>query len=123
MAKKNNAPTRAELQELAATLEPGQRVTVGTRITMTVDGAGRLRFQWRGRIAGRGSRSPGGTCNSYEDAAAERDKFDARKSDSTEKRRERGRKMTIETVFIDEWWPHVREARGQHRPRLRKRLG
>lgn len=110
MARKNNAPSKAELGELAATLEPGQRVTVGTRITMTIDAAGRLRFQWRGRLAGRGSRSPGGTCDSYQEAEAKRDEFDARKSDSTAKRRERGRKMAIEQVFADAWWPHVDEA-------------
>jgi integrase len=112
VAKKNNAPTKAELEVLAARLEPGQRVTVGTRITMTVDGAGRLRFQWRGRLAGRGSRHPGGTCDSYQDAERERDEFDGRKRDSTAKRRERGRKMTIETAFKDEWWPHVETLEG-----------
>jgi hypothetical protein len=92
VAKKNNAPSKAELQETAARLSPGERATVGTGITLTKDSTGRLRFQWRERLGGRGTRWASGTCDSYEEAEDERDDFLARKNDSSAKRLERGRK-------------------------------
>ena len=107
MAKKNNAPNKAELEQLAASLRPGQRVKAGTGIYLTRDGDGRLRFQWRARVGGRRSRNAGRTCDSYEEAQTERGEALARKHDSSSKRRERGRKMTIEQVFDGHWWPHV----------------
>jgi hypothetical protein len=83
VAKRGNAPTKAELEALAAHLRPGQRVTVGTGITLTTDGSGRLRFQWRERLGGRGTRQAGNTCETYADAKTERDSFLERKNDST----------------------------------------
>jgi integrase len=107
MPKAGNAPTKAELTRLAKKLRPGERVTAGTGIYMTVDGSGQLRFQWRARLGGRNTRNGGGTCASFDEAKRERDKFLVRKGDNTEKRRERGRKMVIETLVVEYWWPHA----------------
>jgi integrase len=112
VAKKNNAPSKAELEALAATLEAGKRVKVGTGIYMTKDASGRLRFQWRARLGGRSTRNVGDTCDSYEAAVDARNEFNARKNDSTAKRRERGSKMTIEQAFTDRWWLHVETLEG-----------
>jgi sugar phosphate isomerase/epimerase len=112
VAKRGNAPTKAELEAIADTLEPGKRRQVGTGIYMTVDGSGRLRFQWRARLGGRRTRHAGGTCDSYEEAENARNRFLDRKEDPTEKRRERGRKMPIEALFAEYWWPHVETLEG-----------
>jgi len=112
VAKKNNAPSKAELQETAAPLSPGEPATVGTGITLTKDSTGRLRFQWRERLGGRGTRWATGTSDSYEEADSERDEFLARKNDSSAKRLERGRKMPIEKVVSDYWWKHVMTLEG-----------
>jgi hypothetical protein len=61
-------PTRAELEALAATLAPGQQRAVGGGIYLRVDGAGRMRFQFRLRSAGAQSRNAGGTYDSWEEA-------------------------------------------------------
>lgn len=107
MPKKNNAPTQAELQAIAARLRPGQRETVATGIYMTRDSSGRLRFQWRARVAGGGSRNAGGTKDSYELAVAARDKRLQRKHDSKQNRRERGLRMPLEQLMADHWLEHV----------------
>ena len=112
MAKKNNAPSRAELEQIAARLEPGQRKTVGTGIYLARDSEGRLRFQWRARAGGRDSRNAGDTEDSYEEAEAAREAFLGRKRDSTQKRRERGRKMKIDQLMVGHWLPHVLTLEG-----------
>jgi hypothetical protein len=50
VAKRDNAPTKAELEALAQTLASGQRKRVGTGIYLTIDGAGRLRLQCQERL-------------------------------------------------------------------------
>ena len=49
----------AAIREKAASLRPGERVSVEEGIQMTVDSAGRIRFQVRVRTAGRDSKRKG----------------------------------------------------------------
>jgi integrase len=109
MAKRNNEPTKAGLVALAGDLAPGQRVRVGDGIYMTVDGAGRQRFQWRARMGGRGTRQAGGTESTFVDATNARDRFLGRKTDGVLRRLEKGRKMTLDQYVAQLWWPDVLE--------------
>lgn len=107
MTKRGGAPSKRELDRIAANLTPGERVSVGDSITLTIDSSGRQRFQWRARLAGRGSRQAGGTCDSYAEAVSERTEFLAGKEDGSRRRREKGRMIRIEDYAERHWWPDV----------------
>jgi hypothetical protein len=110
MPKRNNEPTKKELAALAETLQPGQRVRVDDGVYMTVDAGGRVRFQWRGRMGGRGTRQAAGTESSFPAAKDARDRFLGRKSSGVLRRLETGRKMTVDQYVAHVWLPEVYET-------------
>jgi len=109
MANRAKAPSQHELKRIAANLTPGKRITVGDSVTFTIDATGEHRFQWRARLAGRGSRQAGGTCDSYQQAIDERSEFLSGKKDGSRRRRERGRTTRIEDYVEEMYLPDVKK--------------
>ena len=107
MPNPNGKPSKVAIELLARTLKPGQRVRVGEGIFLTVDGSGRLRFQWRARLGGRDSRLASGTCDTFDEAHHERVLSLQSKRDGSARRRERGRLMRIEDYVARRWWVDV----------------
>ena len=70
-------PSEAQLRAWAAGLAPGRRRRIEEAIWITVDGSGRLRFQVRMRAAGRGARQWARTVDTFEQAVALRERFEA----------------------------------------------
>jgi hypothetical protein len=99
------SPTEPQLRERAAGLAPGRRRRVEESIWITVDGWGRLRFQVRMRVAGRGARQWARTVDTFEQAVALRERFEAarRGRGLAELRGQQLARMRFEQ-FVEEWW-------------------
>ncbi len=96
------------LARIAHGLKPGQYRAVSTGIYLTVDSRGRMRFQYRARHAGAGSRHAGGTFDSLAEAEAARQRLlGLRATGGLLARRDQERRLTIAEYASREWWPHV----------------
>jgi hypothetical protein len=91
-----------------------------------VDGAGRLRFQVRMRVAGRGARQWARTVDTFAQAVALRERFEAarRGRGLAELRGQQLARMRFEQ-FVEEWWArHVeRHCNGVTQLGYRQTLG
>lgn len=107
MAKRGNAPTKAEIAATVKALKAGKRIGVGNGIYVTKDASGRVRYQWRARMAGAGSRHGAGTHDTYDDAVRKRAEFLAHKETGAWRRRERGLKMRFTDFAMNVWWAEL----------------
>lgn len=105
MSEQGGGAIEALITQLAATLEPAQRVSLEPGIYLTVDGAGRPRFQVRLRLAGCGSKRKTQTVDTLEQARELRASFrqSRRGGRSAARTHELGR-LSFEECSREQWW-------------------
>ncbi|HWG55732.1 MAG TPA: site-specific integrase [Gaiellaceae bacterium] len=113
MARSGQAPSKAELQRIAAALAPGEQRAVGGGIYLRKDGRGRARFQLRIRTGGAGKANLGGTFDSWAEADAARRTL----LDLKEGRGIRNAPQELARISFDEaaerWWKEHVQVRCQ----------
>lgn len=104
MAAASKKLTKAEIQEIARTLACGQCKAVGHGIQLRRDKHGRLRYQLRIRMGGRGSRHLGGTYETWTEADRERRRLQALKENGNRPAPPAQRAGTPFEKFAQQWW-------------------